>query len=124
MSYVTINGTEYQIPELNFDAVCELEEYGVYLLSMTKEDRRFATMIRGLAAWIMKTDKATASREIQEHIRKGGNVVDILDALNDAMEESGFFNQDGGEVQQFQQNRQQRRNSQRNQRRNTHPSQN
>ena len=87
----TLNGKEYTMPEMTFDAICELEERGVYLMGMDRSDRRFATMIRGIAAWIMDTDTATASRELQEHISNGGNIIDILTAATEAIEDSGFF---------------------------------
>lgn len=112
MKSVTINGKEYTMPEMTFDAICELEERGVYLMGMDRSDRRFATMIRGIAAWIMDTDTATASRELQEHISNGGNVIDILTAATEAIEDSGFFGQQKQEQKPM--NREQRRKDQRN----------
>lgn len=124
MSYVTINGTDYKVPEINFDAICELEENGVYLLTMSRNDRRFATMIRGLTAWIMKSDTATASEEIQEHIKNGGNIMEILDAVMEAMNESGFFNGQNNKAARIPQDHRRPKNRQRNNHgKNTHPSQ-
>lgn len=48
MSYVIINGNKYDIPEVDFDAVCELEERGINLLNMDKGNMKLATMARGL----------------------------------------------------------------------------
>lgn len=129
---VTINKNTYTIPEVTFDAICQLEENGVYLLSMGSNERNLATMLRGLVAWIMDTDLQTASREIQAHIMSGGNIGDILEAATDSISDAGFFKQVAGaeetepaEVQEFQPNREQRRHpnkqqSQNNQPRNTH----
>lgn len=92
MNTVTINGREYKVPELDFNAVCELEERGVNILNLG-ENVKVASMVRGVAAWIMGTDLKTASAEIQGHIQNGGNIMDILDALNESADESGFFKQ-------------------------------
>ena len=94
MSYVTINDKEYPIPEMSFDAVCELEENGVELLSMNSRHPKLATTLRGLVAWVMGTDAATASREISAHISKGGNIMDILNPITDEMGKTGFFKRD------------------------------
>lgn len=109
--YVTINDREYEVPEVDFDAICQLEEKGVYLLNFDRNERKIGMMIRGLAAWVMDTDEQTASREISEHIRKGGNVMEIANVVVEAVTESGFFgrNQSQEKVQQIPQNREQRR---------------
>lgn len=92
MGNVVINGKSYKVPEMDFNAVCELEERGVNILNLG-ENVKVASMVRGVAAWIMRTDLKTASAEIQGHIQNGGNIMDILDALNEAADESGFFKQ-------------------------------
>ena len=114
MSYVTINGRDYTVPELTFDAICELEENGVYLMGMDKNDRKFATMIRGFTAWIMGTDSSTASMELQAHIANGGNITDIIEATTAAIEESGFFQGQKPADGQPKMNREQRRKEQKN----------
>lgn len=91
--FVTINGEEYQIPKLDFDAVCELEERGVNLLGMSGQNMKLATTTRGLIAWIMNTDLKTASREIEGHIQSGGDLAEIFTAISSAMEDSGFLSQ-------------------------------
>lgn len=127
---VTINNKTYTIPEVTFDAICTLEENGVYLLSMSDKERNLATLIRGLVAWIMDVEPSVASREITAHIQNGGNIADILDATTTAIGEAGFFRQMSGNeetgsaenVQEFPQNREQRRHpNKQNQTRNTRP---
>lgn len=125
MSYVIINGNKYDVPEMNFDAVCELEERGVNLLNADMNNVKIATMARGLVAWIMDVDVQTASKEIEAHIANGGNIVDIVSRVTDAINNSGFFKQGGRnhpqdhrekqkeKVTQYPQNREQRRKSKR-----------
>lgn len=95
MSYIIINGNKYDIPEVDFDAVCELEERGVNLLNVDKSNMKLATMARGLVAWIIGVDVQTASKEIEAHIANGGNIVDIVIRVTDAINNSGFFKQGG-----------------------------
>lgn len=98
MSYVIINGNKYDIPEMDFDAVCELEERGINLLRMDENNMKLATMTRGLVAWIMGVDVQTASKEIEAHIANGGDIIDIISRLTDVINNSGFFKQ-GGKAQ-------------------------
>lgn len=91
--YVIINGNRYDIPEVDFDAVCELEERGINLLNMDKSNLKLATMARGLTAWIMGVDTQTASRELEAHIANGGNIADIITRATESMQKSGFFAQ-------------------------------
>ena len=118
MNSVTINGRQYEIPELTFDAICQLEESGVYLLNMDRKNPKIATMIRGLVAWICGVEPEAASILIQNHIENGGNIMDILTGTTKALNESGFFKRNGKQkVEDFPQNRQQRRHNNRQQRR-------
>ena len=143
MSYVIINNNRYEIPEIDFDAICELEERGVNILSMDKNKPHIATTIRGLVAWIMDTDVQNASMEIEAHIANGGNIIEIFTKVSDAINKSGFFGRNrqkqpqdhkgkqGGKVKQYQgndqnntpQNRQQRRANNRHNRNNGNHSQ-
>ena len=93
MNKVTINEREYTIPEVDFDAVCELEEKGVDLLAADAKHPKLAITLRGIVAWIMGVPEKVASREIMDHIQKGGNIIEILNAVTEAMQDSGFFGQ-------------------------------
>ena len=60
---------------------------------MDKNERKIATMIRALVAWIMGADAAAASKEISEYIRNGGNIMDITNTIIEAITDAGFFRQ-------------------------------
>lgn len=93
MNTVIINGNSYIVPELDFNAICDLEEQGINLLDMNTNNMKMASLIRGLAAWIMKVDQKTAANEIQGHIEAGGSISDIMEAISKAIDSSGFFRQ-------------------------------
>lgn len=110
MAYVIINGNKYNIPEMSFDSVCELEERGINFLSMDKKNMKLATMARGLVAWVMDVDVKTASKEIESHVANGGDIIEILERIMGSMEKSGFFSKanpkdhqrKGNKVKQYQ----------------------
>ena len=60
-------------------------------------------MIRGLVAWVTGKDIYAASAEISAHIANGGNVIDITNAIIEAITDAGFFRQgrQNGNVQEF-----------------------
>lgn len=76
---------------MTFDAVCQLEENGVYLLNLDRRNPKLATMIRGLVAWVTGLSLQEASAEIEAHIKNGGNAVEVFGRIMKSMETSGFF---------------------------------
>ena len=91
MKSIVLNGQTYDIPEMTFEQICRLEENGVYLLNMNRKDRNVALMLRGIVAWIMDAEPEVESATIQAHLENGGRIDEILVAVREAMEESGFF---------------------------------
>lgn len=91
MKSIVLNGQSYDIPEMTFEQICRLEENGVYLLNLNRKDRNVASMLRGIVAWIMDAEPEVASATIQAHLENGGRIDDILVAVREAMENSGFF---------------------------------
>ena len=76
------------------------------------------------AAVIAMLSIKDASEEIQEHIKNGGNIMEILDAVMEAMNDSGFFNGQNNKAARIPQDHKRPKNRQRNNRgKNTHPSQ-
>lgn len=90
MSSVTINNRKYDVPKLDFDTVCQLEENGISLLAMNERNPKIATMLRAFTAWIIGCSPQQASAEIQAHLEGGGNITDLLSTITDALNDSGF----------------------------------
>lgn len=127
-SYVTINGREYEVPQMDFNTVVELEENGVSLLAMSEDNPKIATMLRAFVAWIMNTSAKRAGQEIQEHLANGGNLIDLVSVLTEALENSGFSNgsrQQTSKVAMLPQDhkKSQKNNGNRNHKKTTNPSQ-
>lgn len=117
MSYVKINGKDYKVPEVTFDTICKLEECGISLIELSENKRpKIALLSRAFVAWIMDIEPEQASAVINDHIKSGGNIVEILDAVYSAIADAGFFGQ--GEPEETapapQPNRSQRRHRKKN----------
>ena len=94
MSYVKINGKDYKVPEVTFDTICKLEECGISLIELSENKRpKIALLSRAFVAWIMDIEPEQASAVINDHIKSGGNIVEILDAVYSAIADAGFFGQ-------------------------------
>ena len=83
-----INEKNYTMPELNFNTMCQLEDMGI---SMTEMDKRVLTTVRGFLALAMDGDYEKAGKELQRHLENGGSMDHVVQEINQAMEESGFF---------------------------------
>ena len=91
MVKVTINDTVYTVPELDFNAVCALSEYGVDIMNSKAMRKNVVNSARAIVAWIMDVEPEEAGNEIQAHVVNGGTLEAIFEAFGKAVEESGFF---------------------------------
>ena len=128
MNSVIINGKNYDVPKLDFDTVCQLEENGISLLAMNEANPKIATMLRAFVAWIIGTSPRNASAEIQAHLENGGSITDLLTAITTALNDSGFSkgnrqNQNVREFPDHQKKKNRNRNKQQGRRENTEASQ-
>ncbi len=83
-----INNKTYTIPELNFNAICKLEDMGIALTNM---DKMILSTVRGFLALCMNGDFEKAGSELEAHLENGGSLDEILQEINNAVEQSGFF---------------------------------
>lgn len=83
-----INNKEYKLPELTFNSMCMLEDMGIALTGM---DKRVLSTVRGFLALAMDGDYESAGREMQAHLANGGTLDEMMQEINRAVSESGFF---------------------------------
>lgn len=83
-----INGKTYIAQEFDFNTICDLEECGIEIDTMfnkpTSLSRAYLSICSGMPLEI-------AGNEIQEHVKNGGTLTDILDAFSSMVNESDFF---------------------------------
>lgn len=84
----TVNGVTYTAKPFDFDLICDLEDMGIVIEKIQKMPM---SLIRGYFALCADTEPKIASSWIQEHLKKGGNLDDISEAMAKEMDESDFF---------------------------------
>ena len=82
---ITINGKEYELPQINFKAIVELEKLGVDFAEM----REFGTIL-AVTAYTIKGTTDKASEEIESHIENGGKIDDFVPLIK-VVTDSSFF---------------------------------
>lgn len=82
-----INGKNYKLPEFSFETICDLEDYGVSLTSLTEKPMKTLRAFASLAIG----DSKIAAREIEEHIKNGGDLTNFIEEIQKSISDSGFF---------------------------------
>lgn len=90
MNRITINQKSYNIPELGFKQMREMEEKGFNIIDIVPNMKVFS-IASAFTAVVADCDAKEADRLIEQHCLGGGNILDIVEAFKEAMEESGFF---------------------------------
>lgn len=84
---VVINGKNVEIKPVDFNGVCELSENG---FDFESGKVKIFSSLRACLAYNMGADLVTAGKEIEEHIKGGGKIDDLLPML-EAVTDSDFF---------------------------------
>ena len=88
MRTFTINGKRYNAKPFDFNTVCDLEDNGVALIEMQKKPM---SMARAYFALCFNGSKEDAGKEIEAHVKAGGNFNDLYSVMGDEMNDSDFF---------------------------------
>lgn len=83
-----VNGKSYKAKEFDFNLLCDLEEQG---LSLEDIDKKPMSLIRTYLAFCANITKEKAGKEIEEHLTNGGKFNDVVEAMSEQMNNSGFF---------------------------------
>lgn len=84
----TVNGKKYTAVPFNFNTVCDLEELGMSLSTVSKNPM---SAVRAYFTVCSGGDVERAGNEIEQHIINGGDMSVIIEAMNKEMEASDFF---------------------------------
>lgn len=88
MRTFTINGQRYNARPFDFNTVCDLEDNGVPLTEMSKKPM---SMARAYFALCFNGSKEDAGKEIEAHIKAGGDFNALYTVMGEEMNESDFF---------------------------------
>lgn len=88
MRRFTVNGKSYKSKELDFNAMCDLEDMGV---SMVDIKSKSMSLIRAYLAFCGNISAEEAGNEVMLHLKNGGKFDEIMEELKSAIENSDFF---------------------------------
>ena len=90
MSFVKINQKKYEVPELTFKHLPQMEKCGLSILDMASGKYLFTTA-EVFTAIVVGCDTDYADHLLEQHVLGGGDITPIFEAFMDAMNNSGFF---------------------------------
>lgn len=85
---IVVNGKVYATKPVTFNTICQFEDMGI---PMSEIEHKSVMLLRAYAAICMEKKAEQAGVEIEQHVLNGGTFDEIANALNQAIEESGFF---------------------------------
>lgn len=92
MNKITLAGTEYELPELNFGAMRKLGKLGFNFLDPSMIEDNFAEFLSIMVAYVTNNTLDDADKIIDGEL-KNGNFGDVADTLSKWFSESDFFKQ-------------------------------
>ena len=75
MNKITINSKDYKLKEIDFNAICDLEDLG---LSLSDFKKSRMSGLRALLAFVGDMSPDEAGVEIMEHFKSGGSFEDLM----------------------------------------------
>ena len=88
MRTFTINGNQYKAAPFDFNLICDMEDMGFDIQKISERPR---TATRAYLACCAGSDVTFAGSEIEKHLISGGNLEEMIAAMNHEMEQSDFF---------------------------------
>ena len=85
---IEINGKTLKPAELDFNAICDMEDLGV---SIFDADNKGLSSLRAYLAITMHCGITEAGNELTEHLAKGGSLDGLAEAFAEAVKDSTFF---------------------------------
>lgn len=86
----TINGKKVVAKDFDFNMVADIEEMG---MDMEKVFKSPTSSCRAYLALCLGITKEEAGMEIQEHLKNGGDLQELIVAFADKLNNSDFFQQ-------------------------------
>lgn len=88
MKKLTINRKKYDAKAFDFGLVCDLEDMGVELIGGQSKNM---SLFRAYCALCMGEDVKTAEKELNEHLKNGGKIKELMEIMGEEMNKSDFF---------------------------------
>lgn len=88
MRVFKVNGKSYKSKDLDFNAMCDLEEMGVSIIDIKSKS---LSLIRAYLSFCGNMSVEEAGNEVMLHLKNGGKFDEIMEELKTAIENSDFF---------------------------------
>lgn len=88
MRTFSVNERLYKARAFDFNMICDLEDMGI---SLDKAKDKPLSMVRAYFGLCVGGDKEFAGKQLEEHMKKGGKLDAIMEAMGKEMEDSDFF---------------------------------
>lgn len=87
---IKINNKNYTVPQLGFGHMTQMEDMGFSVTDMLRKQKVFS-MTTAFVGVVVDCDRQEAEHLIEQHVLGGGDIMDIANAFNQAVDQSGFF---------------------------------
>lgn len=88
MKKFTINGKNYNAKGFDFNLLCDMEDLGVSMDTMTSKPM---SAVRAYFSMCADTTPDIAGKEMEAHMVSGGQLDEIMETMLEMMNESDFF---------------------------------
>lgn len=88
MKTFNLAGNTLVAKEIDFNLLADFDDYGV---SIDDASSKPLVFMRAYVACCINSTLAEAGKMINDHVIAGGSLEDIMSAINDELETSGFF---------------------------------
>lgn len=87
---IKINNKNYAVPQLGFSHMTQMEDMGFSILDLFQKKKAFS-MATAFVGVVADCDREGAESLIEQHVLGGGDIKEIYEAFQKAIEQSGFF---------------------------------
>lgn len=87
---IKINNKNYTVPQLGFGHMTQMEDMGFSILDLFQKKKAFS-MATAFVGVVANCDREEAEGLIEQHVLGGGDINEIYEAFQKAIEQSGFF---------------------------------
>ena len=93
MQKFKLNDVEYKVKDLDFNAICELEDEGINLMDENIMATRGMNNLRTILSFVLDRPKFETGQIISEHLKSGGRIEDLNKIITISLENGGFLTQ-------------------------------
>lgn len=87
---IKINNKNYTVPQLGFKHMTKMEDMGFSFFDMFQKKKIFS-MATAFVGIVVDCERDEAEQLVEQHVYGGGDLKNICNTFNEAIDESDFF---------------------------------